>query len=341
MLDEIASTMANAPSADLAAVLVVGGTVAVAAGLAGSAFFGGFETGAYTVNRVRLAARSARGEARAVALREELIHPNRMLTTCLIGNNAAHNLLSYGVSLLLLPVADTEHALMAINTLIVLPASFLLGEVIPKDLFRAATDSWTYSSVRLFRAFRVAFTAVGLVPMARACGEGFAKLLGARRQQEGTSRQRIGAMLREGSGLLSDAQLAVADRALGLGRRKVAEQMIPWKRAISLPIDADPAAREALLRRVPHSSIPLLDASGRPVGLLRAMDALADPTAATTALALPAVLLEPETPVTKALLRMRMERSPLAVIVDAGGTPQGIVGMGDLVQPLLGRLPEW
>jgi Mg2+/Co2+ transporter CorB len=54
------------------------------ASLCASAFFSGVETGAYSVNRLRLAIRAERGEPRARVLLDELRNPNRWLATLLV-----------------------------------------------------------------------------------------------------------------------------------------------------------------------------------------------------------------------------------------------------------------
>ena len=50
-----------------------------AGGLFLTGLFAGLETGVYTLNRVRLAVREARGERAAVRLRRELADPGRTL----------------------------------------------------------------------------------------------------------------------------------------------------------------------------------------------------------------------------------------------------------------------
>ena len=70
-------------------------------GLLLSALCSGLEIGLYTINRVRLAVRSGRGDRRAVRLDRELRDPGRSLTTLLIGNNIANYLGSLGIMALL------------------------------------------------------------------------------------------------------------------------------------------------------------------------------------------------------------------------------------------------
>lgn len=339
LTDDSLLTLAN--SVTLSSPFI--GVALAVAGLAGCAFCGGFETGVYSVNRVRLAVRASRGDAAARALREELLHPNRLLATCLLGNNLSHNVLTFGVAALLVPYSLSESSEVAVNTLIVLPVVLLLGEVLPKELFRASSNSWTYLAVRPFRLLRGALTWCGLVPVTHAVGDAAEWILGLGRAPQATARQRISQLLQEGAGvgLLSDEQMALADRALALAGRKVETQMVPWKRAVTVLEHADSANIRKLLAESSHSRFPVVAADGSVIGVLEARDALVSPEQLPKALARPALLILQDTPITKVLLRMRIERTAMAIIVDDRGLPLGFATLRDLLQPLLGRLPGW
>ncbi len=69
--------------------LIAYGTLSLI-GIVLSAVFSGLETGIYTINRVRLIVRASRNDRRAVRLQDEIEHPNRLLTTLLLGNNIAN-----------------------------------------------------------------------------------------------------------------------------------------------------------------------------------------------------------------------------------------------------------
>ena len=73
--------------------------------IAGSAWCSGFETGMYSVNRVRLNLRVALGERRAVTLRREIDGLNRALATLLIANTFFGNIISLGITQML----STQH----------------------------------------------------------------------------------------------------------------------------------------------------------------------------------------------------------------------------------------
>ena len=321
----------------------IAGLCVAIGGMAGCSFFGGFEMGAYSVNRVRLAVRLSRGDRRARLLREELVHPNRMLAACMIGNNASHSLVSLGVAMITVELVMSESAEMALNTAVVLPAVFLLGEVVPKDLYRQLADSWTYSSVGVFRVLRMVLSGLGLIHLVRGVGDFIGALLGIGANQEQSARTQLTALLQEGAGagVISQEQVTLADRMLALAPAALSGCMIPWRQVTTLALSADPLAREAMLRKGVHRLVPVIDEAGRVVGQLDALDAALDPGATTTKLMQSVLLVTPSMSVSEAIVRIRQGRTDMAVVALSDGTPVGLVTLRDLAQPMLGRLPGW
>ena len=313
-------------------------------GLGLSALFSGMETGIYTLNRVRLAVRAGRREPAALRLRDELEHPDRLLSTLLVGNNIANYLGTFGVAAILDGLGITPTNAIVINALILIPMLFVFAETLPKDLFRTHTDSWTYNLSGLLLAIRRILTGIGLVPFVSWFGSIFTRLFDASTEREVGARQRVSQLIREGvgAGVLSAEQLTLADRALTLRDRTVADEMIPWRRVATVPISADRTAREAILRSRPYSRMPMVDRTGRVAGVLHALDAALHPECKTTELLRPIPVIEPTTPSLEALRVMRSERARLAIVRRPGDErPLGLVALKDLVEPLVGELRVW
>lgn len=319
------------------------GMLMLVGGLAACALSSGVETGLYTINRVRLAVRVGRGDAAALRIREELMRPNRMLATVLVGNNIAHYVQSAGATIFLETLDGSPAEMAAANAIILTPIVFLLGELIPKDLFRAHTDRLTYATVWWVRFLRGLFTVVPLVPLVRATGEAVLWMFGVRAEDAATQRDRVGTLIREGagSGVLGEEQLAVVDRALGMRGRPISDHAVPWRRVVAIRLDADRGLRERALREHAFSRFPVTGADGQILGVVHALDALIDPARPTSGLMRPALILEPDAQVGDAIAAMRKARSTLAVLRGQDGRPLGIVALRDLVQPIAGRLSGW
>ncbi len=326
-------------SPDLAAY----GAVAAAA-VAATGLFAGLETGIYTLNRVRLAVRAARGEPAAVRLRREVEHPNRTLSVLLIAENAASYVASFCLAQILHTLGLSDWTLIVVEALLLAPLFFVFAETLPKDLFRTHTDHWTYGLSAVLVAARWLLTACGLLPVVQASGVLVSRLLGAEPEGAIPARQAISRLIKEGVdlGVLSESQTTLADRALALRERTVATEMVPWHRVATVPDGAERMQREEIIVRQKFSRLPVVDASGRVVGIVSALDAMLQPGRSTQELASPALFFTAGTPLREAIAMMRRRRQQMSIVVDhSGGPPRGLVTFKDLVEPITGELGAW
>ncbi|MDZ4832082.1 MAG: CNNM domain-containing protein [Phycisphaerae bacterium] len=311
-------------------------------GIVLSALFSGIEIGVYTLNRIGLAVRVGRGERRARILDAELARPDRMLTTLLIGNNIAHYVSSLGIAAVLATFDLGPIALVVINTALLLPIMFVLAETLPKDLFRAYTDRWSYVFAGYLRLWRVLLTWTLLVPLVAWIGAIVKRWVGCDEQGALVEpRLRMSKLIREGvhAGVLSEEQTTFADRALTLRGRTVEGEMTPWSRVTSVALEASLSDRSAVLRRSGASRLPVTDGAGRVVGVLTALDAILTPAAGTRELmSRPTFVPRTETALS-ALRVLRSTRTRLAIVVDpTNGSPLGVVAFKDLIEPVTGQL---
>ncbi len=315
-----------------------------AAALAATGLFAGLETGIYTLNRVRLAVRAARGHAAAVRLRREVEHPNRTLSVLLVGTNAASYAASFCLAEIFHSVGLSDWTLVLLEAVVLAPLLFVFAEILPKDLFRTHTDHWTYALSPVLVGTRWALTACGLLPLVGAAGAVAGRLLGTEPQGAVPARQAISRLIKEGVdlGVLSESQTTLADRALALRERTVGTEMVPWHGVATVPAGADRAEREAVLARQRFSRLPVVDSGGRVAGVLSALDAMLQPGRTTQELAKPALSFTAGIPLREAIATMRRKRQPIAIIVDQpGGPPRGLVTFKDLVEPITGELGAW
>ncbi|MSQ91009.1 MAG: DUF21 domain-containing protein [Phycisphaerales bacterium] len=307
----------------------------------------GMETGIYTLNRVRLAARVAKGERSAKRLRVELNHPNRLLATVLVGMNVAHAGLSAATTAVVEKATSDPMQAALLNAAVVLPLVFLVGDAVPKELFRVFTNSWSYgcSGILLFLRTTLAWT--GAVPLVRILGDSGARLLGAPRDQNAPTRQRILQSLRDGieSDLIKTVHLEMADRLFGLAERSLGQCLVPWRQVISLPIETTGELSSPVLRGHPFSRIPVVSEEGgrvRVIGVVASLDAILQPKTALCELMQEPLMIDSKTLVMEAARRMRLARQTLAIVTESNSdAPIGIVTLKDLVEPIIGVTPEW
>jgi len=310
----------------------------VVLGVSLSALCSGIETGIYSINRVRLALGVGRGERRSLILRDEMDHPNRLLAALLIGNTIANDLVAIGTSRLFEGFGLGPIASVVVNTLVLVPVLFVLGEVVPKDLFRRVADRGIIAMAPLIRAGRLLLTWCGLVPLVQAVSSVVLTRLGAQPEEPLSSRQRLARLFEEGAGagVLTEAQVTLAERVMGVTGRTVAERMVPWRRVQTIRVDGDGATAVSLMRGRGFSRYPVVDAQGRVAGIVSTLDLLLHPAKPIAELVVPPCRVTPATSLLDALETMRRNRAKLAIVADASGALMGAVSLTDLVEPLVG-----
>lgn len=315
-------------------------------GIAGSAIASGAETGLYALNRVRLAVRAGRRDPRAVGLRAELEHPDRVLSTLLLVNNIANYMGSFGVAAILSGFGFGPIGVVFLNTLIVVPLLFVFGETLPKDLFRTHADRWLYPLATPMRWTRWSLTICGLVPAVTMVGRAAARAFGTASGIDQAPRSRMAALLRESvmaGGMTSD-QATLADRALAMDRLTVAQEMTPWRSVVRIAQTDGAKGLAKAASRTERSRLPVVGADGAVVGTISVIQTLLNPEASIEELLKPVPTITASTRVLDALHDLRTDRRPMAIVVD-DQTPEqrpiGVVTLKDLVEPLMGDLRAW
>lgn len=329
----------------LAQVTLVAAGITVC--LVGSAVFSGLETGVYVLNKPRLELRAAGGNRAARRLRRAVERPQEMLAAILIANNTVNFLISTG-AVAIFVLLEVSHADIY-TTAVVSPLLFVLGEVVPKNVFRVASETLTYRlsgvltwTIRLTRW-------VGLNPLVSAFSRLVVRLWHGRPGGAADAlepHQRVGAMLAEvhAQGVLTLFQSRMANRVIRAGSIPLAEVMVPRDRAVSVPRDCTREEFERVVRR--HEFTRLLvcgDEPGSVLGVVNVHDVLCDPDpAAPPARHLESPIRLPHgLDVAKALRTLQRARRPLGLVIDDAGRPLGIVTIKDLVEEIVGDLAAW
>jgi CBS domain containing-hemolysin-like protein len=312
-------------------------------GFAGSALFSGIETGTYRLDRVRLHLAAQRGDHRASLLRRLLAQQTSLLSTLLIGNNIANYLGTASLAVLLRVHGVGDVQAIVLNTLIVTPILFVFGETLPKDTFASHAEKLTYPLARLLAAFKLLFTWTGLVPVVVGFSHVVLHLLGqSRGPRQFHPRRQVGSLVQEGaaSGLISDEQARLVERALELTQRVVRDEMVPWAKVTRVKAAEADARLPDAARTARASRVPIVADGGLVQGMLDLDDWLRRAEGETWQdLLREPVVLPADTPVRAALGRLRQQ--PGLAVVTQDGRPVGVVTMKDLVEPIIGELADW
>ncbi|HED64798.1 MAG TPA: DUF21 domain-containing protein [Planctomycetes bacterium] len=299
-----------------------------------SAIFSGSETGVYSVSHVRLDAEARQGRSTARILRFLLRGNATLLITLLVGNNLMIELLTHQ-SEALVPAGMPPWAHEMILTLVLTPLVFFLAELAPKDLFRRRPYRMLgFASPILLLAYIVFLPVV--LPM-RALAALLERLLGLPASDVSRlfRRREMLDILEEGTrtGVIPPEARALARNVLVLRETPLERVMVPWDRVrrIDLEGQGPDGVREAV-GAADFTRLPVIGEQGgrkRVLGYIHQLDVLGSNQEVGEALR-PIVHLSPETPVDRALHRLRDEGQRLALV----GTPEepvGLVTLSDLV----------
>jgi putative hemolysin len=209
--------------------------------------------------------------------------------------------------------------------------SLILGELVPKRLALSrpeAIASWLARGMALLS--RIAGPVVWLLSGATAVTDEEIKVL----MQQGAE-----------SGHFHPIEKSIVDMALRLGDRRVSALMTPRTQVEWLDLEDPLEETQQKIRESHYSRFPVAEGGRRHiVGVVEVKDLLAGELAGrgfdVRAAMKPPLYIPESAPALKALETFRRTGAPIALIVDEYGDFQGIVTLEDLLEALVGDLPE-
>ena len=308
-----------------------------------TALFSAAEMAFIAANRVRLRHLAESGNRTAARYLEAFRHPERVLSTAMMGVTIAHITASSVATWALLPVVGGAAALLV--TLVLTPIMLVFGEAIPKAVAR----EWATSIIQhLFRVIEL-MTRL-FAPFTWGANALVARALRLAGRQPSTTRQFVS---REELKLLlqmepeeadvTHSEAEMIDKIFDLGETTVREVMVPLVDVAALPQTATPDDAVRLIGERGFSRIPVFtDRVFNMVGVVTAMDLLRRGAVAPDLQSLmrPATYV-PETKRIDDLLReMQKARVQLAVVVDEYGGAVGIVALEDILEEIVGEIQD-
>ncbi|MBI4307496.1 MAG: HlyC/CorC family transporter [Chloroflexi bacterium] len=311
--------------------------------LALSAFFSSSETAFISLSRVRLRHLLDSGVVRAERVFRMVEHPDRLLTTVLLGNNLVNTAAAaigtvIAVSLFG-PGTGVIVATAAVTVLLV-----VLGEVFPKVLAARHAERLALAYVGPLEWVETALFPLTwlLRKMSRkAAGSGQTSLVG-----EGELRAAI-ALGREG-GAVEHSEAEMLHRVLEFGDRQVREVMTPRMEIVAVAKGTRLQDFLALYKTSAHTRFPVYEGNiDNVIGILSVKDVLRavagqrmSPDSPVTDLARPASFA-PETKQVRDLFQeMRSRGLPMTMVVDEFGGIAGLVSVNQLVEEIVGPVGE-
>ena len=314
--------------------------------LALEAFFSGSETALISVNKMRLRALADRGDRRAELASLLLKRPERLLGTTLVGTNiavAAATTLSSVIVLSLLK--DAASLASTINTIIMTPIILIFGEIVPKSICRAKSNSITLTISPLLR-----WASIVLNPIVRSITKistSFALIVSRRSRNKPSTvmeELRLLARLSEKEGLLRPHQRKMIHSVFDLEHQTVGSAMVPLVDVVSVDKNTSLEGFYTTVTETGFSRFPVHeDRVDNIVGIVNVSDVLysIDRMEDISSFVRKDIVYFPESKhITTSLQELKRSRYPMAVVVDEYGGMVGIVTIEDLVEEIVGDIRD-
>jgi putative hemolysin len=314
-----------------------------AACLIATMFFSAAEMAFIAANRLRLRHLAEEGDPTAARYLEAFRHPERSLSTAMIGVTIAHIVAASVVTWALLP--RLGHWAPIVVTLVLTPVMLVFGEIIPKAVAR----EWATSLIlRLYRPLTWASVLLApFVAIAHAVVSAVLRPFGAGRSdtRQFVSREEVKALLQlePGEADVTTQEAEMIDKIFDLGDTTVREVMVPLVEVAMLAEDAPPEEAIRMIHQRGSSRIPIYrERETNVVGVVAAMDLLSRGAEAVRLADLARQpYFVPDTKRIDDLLReMQRQRIHMAIVVDEYGGSTGIVTLEDIVEEIVGEIQD-
>lgn len=308
--------------------------------VAGSFVYAGAETGFYSLSRHQVEVDAGAGVRPAIWVRWLLRDDSALLITLLIGNNLVLELASRLGDNLVHGWGLSGTWTAVVVTLGLAPVVFLMGEALPKDLFSRRPQALTYGVAPIVLLSRLVFWPLerGLRLLSALLERAFG--LGSGRVTAVPARERLTTLLAEGQrqGVLGERARVLAENALKLRSIPVATCMTAWEDLRLLRTQDDDQEHRRILAASRWTRLPVVGEEGEFLGYVHQLEVLAaSGTEPVLEHQRPLPVLAADTPVDRALLRLRGS-GKRAAVVGTAAEPVGLVTLKDLVEEISGDL---
>lgn len=306
-------------------------------GISLSAFFSGTETGFYRVTRVRIMLDAVAGSRSARYLLWLTNNPTLFVATALVGNNLANYLVSLAIVLGIHQLAAgqlPQAELLA--TVAIAPLVFLLGELIPKQLYyEAPYRLLRRSSWPLLLLNTLAFP---LVAMLWLMGRILQAILGETplRVQQTLARNQLARIFKQGedAGILQPIQRKLAEGLFTTSGRTVGSVATPIGRVPSVPLHSTRQDVFRLARRQRLPMVTVTQPGSRQVeGYVRVIDLYLESQDSITQ-SRPLMRMDQHESLLAAIIQMQNQDEELAGVTKDDGQLLGIVSCQQLADIL-------
>ena len=307
-------------------------------------FFSGSETGAYSLNRIRLRHEAESGSLVARMLQRTVSNMERFVCMTLVGTNVSVYGATAVFTVLLVSQFNLGTSAKFAGTLILAPVLLVFNDLLPKSIFRVVPNRlmrWTAPGL-----WAASILCWPLVTVLYGMVAFWRRALGGQRppRQIVASARQLDFLLSEGreEGVITAQQDHMVRNIMQCHARTLRQTMIPLERTAMIRSDASGDEAAKAIAAHDHARLPVYDgARDNVVGILLALDYLSlGATGPVREVMRPTTYLSVGLRVDRAFRRLQDEGQTMAVVVDEQGHALGIVTTGDVLQEIFGATGE-
>jgi CBS domain containing-hemolysin-like protein len=311
-------------------------------------FFSGYEIGFVSANRLSLELKKKQGSKSGIILSKFLEAPTQFIGTCLIGLNIS--LVVFGIVFeSMLDKYVWEHlsagpyTILLGNTFLSTLVILLIGELVPKAIFKARAASMISSFALLANFFHILFKPLTIVLVNLAqwvLGNLFQVKI--TNKKEAFTKVDLAHFVQQTKDLQEQQELNtdLFENALSLPDIKIRECLVPRTEIVGVEINTAIDELESIFIETKLSKLIVYEETlDTIVGYVHQLDLFKKP--ATLASVLHPIILVPESMNAADLINLfSKKRKSIAWVVDEFGGTAGIVTMEDVLEEIFGEIDD-
>lgn len=306
--------------------------------------FSAAEMALVSANRLRIRHLCEAGSKRARLIQKMLAHPEKFLSTAMVGINVFLVLGATIASYLASRSLQLGARGPFIATVVMLPLVLIFGEIVPKNLVRPRA---TRISLLLSYPLRISFFLLyPLIQVVAFISGGIIRLFGIERGETRifSSVEDIRLLIKEGQqqGTLTEYERKMISRVFDFGENDVSDIMVPLIDVTVAPRSARVKDIVALIDRTGHTRIPIFqDRVDKIIGTVQVTDLITADGDDEIEPYIRSPYIVPESkPLEELLEELRNNDVNMAIVVDEYGGVAGIVTLENIIEEIVGEIRD-
>jgi len=304
-------------------------------------FFSGTETAMVSVDRARIKALAEQGAKKHVLVEAVLHTPEKFFSTTLLGTNISVVLSNAIVTLLIINYLGEQYKYATI--LIMTPFILILGEIVPKTVYRYHAEEITPYLVYPFKILSIIFYPFVIILTWLTTLFMMFFGVGSARLRPYATREDLENYLDMWNidSSLRTAEKKIVERIFDFSETQVEDVMIPLVNVEALEVNDRIDKAVSCAQKTGYSRIPVFSEEAyNIIGIVHAFDLLTaqQKTQSLKDIMRPAPYVPNTAPVDELLKQLRTKGNSIAIVVDEYGGTIGIVTIEDILEEVVGEI---